>query len=68
MPPAPDRIQPADIAAALAPYAKEGISLGNLLRKFKDRIDKPGHISRSEWIQMVKQTAVYGPDKLLRPK
>jgi transcription initiation factor TFIIF subunit alpha len=65
---APDRIQPWEIAEALAPYAKEGISLGALLRKFQRRMNGPGNITKTEWIQMVKANAVYGPDKLLRPK
>jgi transcription initiation factor TFIIF subunit alpha len=66
--PGPDRIQPREIAEALAPYAKEGISLSNLMKMFQKRIGKPGNITKSEWIQMVKAHAVYGPDKLLRPK
>ncbi|KAK4236371.1 hypothetical protein C8A03DRAFT_16981 [Achaetomium macrosporum] len=65
---APDRIQPWEIAEALAPYAKEGISLGALLRKFQKRMNGPGNITKTEWIQMVKANAIYGPDKLLRPK
>ncbi|KAK4126286.1 Rap30/74 interaction domain-containing protein [Parathielavia appendiculata] len=64
----PDRIQPREIAEALAPYAKEGISLSNLMKMFQKRIGKPGNITKSEWIQMVKAHAVYGADKLLRPK
>ncbi len=66
---ASDRIQPHEIAEALAPYAKEGISLSNLMRVFQKRINKPGNITKSEWIQMVKAHAVYhNTDKLLRPK
>ncbi|KAK4151339.1 hypothetical protein C8A00DRAFT_17235 [Chaetomidium leptoderma] len=64
----PERIQPREIAEALAPYAKEGISLSNLLAVFQKRINKPGHITKSEWIQMVKAHAVFGADKRLRPK
>ncbi|KAL2015382.1 hypothetical protein VTK56DRAFT_5552 [Thermocarpiscus australiensis] len=63
-----DRIQPSEIVEALAPHAKEGITLGNLLRKFHNRMGKPGNTTKAEWIQMVKAHAVYGPDKLLRPK
>jgi transcription initiation factor TFIIF subunit alpha len=67
-PPPGDRIQPREIAEALAPYAKEGITLSNLMKMFQRRINKPGNTTKSEWIQMVKAHAVYGADKLLRPK
>lgn len=63
-----DKIQPSEIIEALAPYAESGISLGNLLRKFLPRMNKPGTITKGAWLQMVKVHAVYGPDKLLRPK
>lgn len=66
--PAPDRIQPQEIIDTLAQYAKEGITLSNLMKVFQRRINKPGNITKSEWIQMVKAHAVYGQDKLLRPK
>jgi transcription initiation factor TFIIF subunit alpha len=65
---ATDVIQPREIAEALAPYAKEGISLSNLMKKFQGRVNKPGNINTSQWVQMVKAHGVYGPDKLLRPK
>lgn len=65
---APDRIQPSEIVAALAPYGEEGITLPDLLTKFRTRIDKPGSSTKNEWIQMVKSHAVYGPDRRLRPK
>jgi len=35
---------------------------------FANRIDKPGHITKKEWISMVKSNAAFGPDKLMRPK
>jgi transcription initiation factor TFIIF subunit alpha len=38
------------------------------MKMFQKRIGKPGNITKSEWIQMVKAHAVYGADKLLRPK
>ncbi len=67
--PTGDRIQSQEIADAIAPYAQEGISLSNLLRMFQKRINKPGNVTKSEWLQMVKAHAVFGPvDKLLRPK
>ncbi|KAL2159883.1 hypothetical protein VTH06DRAFT_2016 [Thermothelomyces fergusii] len=65
---ATDIITAKEIADALAPYAKEGISLSNLMKKFQGRVNKPGNITTSQWIQMVKAHGVYGPDKLLRPK
>ncbi|KAL2189590.1 Rap30/74 interaction domain-containing protein [Thermothelomyces heterothallicus CBS 203.75] len=65
---APDIITAKEIADALAPYAKEGISLSNLMKKFQGRVNKPGNINTSQWVQMVKAHGVYGPDKLLRPK
>jgi len=65
---APDIITAKEIADALAPYAKEGISLSNLLKKFSGRVNKPGNINTSQWVQMVKAHGVYGSDKLLRPK
>ncbi|KAK3391078.1 hypothetical protein B0H63DRAFT_520272 [Podospora didyma] len=60
------RIEASEIVQALAAHAHEGISLGNLLRKFVSRIDKP--TTKVEWIALVKQNAEFGPDKLLRPK
>lgn len=65
---ATDIITAKEIADALAPYAKEGISLSNLMKKFQGRVNKPGNINTHQWIQMVKACGVYGPDKLLRPK
>jgi transcription initiation factor TFIIF subunit alpha len=38
------------------------------MKKFHGRVNKPGTITSSQWAQMVKAYAVYGPDKLLRPK
>ncbi|KXX80267.1 Transcription initiation factor IIF subunit alpha [Madurella mycetomatis] len=69
-PPAGDnRIQPSEIVESLAPYAEEGITLGDLLRKFHNRINRPGGTTKSEWIQMVKAQSVYDTkSKLLRPK
>lgn len=44
----------------------EGISLGNLLRKFAARVDK-GATTKIEWMAMVKKIATLGSDKLLHP-
>ncbi|KAL1840583.1 hypothetical protein VTJ49DRAFT_315 [Mycothermus thermophilus] len=65
---APDKIQPKEIADAIATHAKDGIALSALFQMFQKRINKPGHMTKTEWIQWVKNYAVYGPDKLLRPK
>lgn len=63
------KIQPSEIIQSLAPYAKDGIKLGDLLRKFRGRIDRPGGTTKSEWIQMVKAQSVFDTkSKLLRPK
>ena len=57
-----------EIIQAIAAQSN-GITLGNLLRMFNDRIDKPGSTTKGEWIQMVKSNADYNAqDKLLRPK
>ncbi len=49
----------------------EGIGVGALLRQFGTRIgDNPGQTSRTDWIKLVKQVAVFGAngDKRLRLK
>ncbi|KAL2120565.1 hypothetical protein VTJ04DRAFT_4592 [Mycothermus thermophilus] len=65
---APDKITPKEIADAINQHAKDGISLSALFQMFQKRINKPGHMSKTEWIQWVKSYAVYGPDKKLKPK
>ncbi|KAK4231272.1 putative transcription initiation factor IIF subunit alpha [Podospora fimiseda] len=62
-----ERVTAADVVATLARYPA-GISLGNLIRLFSGRVDTPGHLSKKEWISLVKANALFGPDKLLRPK
>ncbi len=47
---------------------KDGISLANMLRKFADRVNKPGGTTRADFFLMVRTNAEYGADKLLRPK
>ncbi|KAH8889641.1 Rap30/74 interaction domain-containing protein [Thozetella sp. PMI_491] len=61
-----DRIQAAEIVQAI--NAQNGISLTKLFEMFKHRIDTPGNLSKKEWVALVRQNGVYGPDKLLRPK
>ncbi|KAK0714992.1 hypothetical protein B0H67DRAFT_579701 [Lasiosphaeris hirsuta] len=56
-----------EIVAAMKTHP-DGITLGNLLRKFLGRIAPTGITTKAEWIQLVKQNSDWGPDKLLRPK
>jgi len=67
-PPAPvKRVEASEIVEAVNAHP-EGITLGALMRKFITRIDRPGSTTKSEWIQMVRQNANFGNDRLLRPK
>ncbi|KAF6825460.1 transcription initiation factor IIF subunit alpha [Colletotrichum plurivorum] len=51
------------------PELPNGISIGNLMRKFQSRIgDGPGQIDRKQWITLVRENCAYGPDKVLRRK
>lgn len=59
-----DRVEAWEIVQAVA--AHQPISLGNLLRKFLHRIDKPGTTTKTEWIHLVRQNAEFGLDKNLR--
>ncbi|KAK0629966.1 hypothetical protein B0T17DRAFT_490606, partial [Bombardia bombarda] len=62
------KIELREIAEAIG-AAENGIGLSDLLRKFHGRIDRPGTITRAEWIQLIKLCAEFGPaDKLLRLK
>lgn len=61
-------IEASEIVAALPPLPA-GISIGNLMKVFMSRVgDNPGQMPRKDWIKLVKENAVYGPDKLLRRK
>jgi transcription initiation factor TFIIF subunit alpha len=62
------RIEASEITQAIAERGDGGISLGDLLRVFVHRLNQPGSTTKSEWLTLVKQNAVYGPDKLLRPR
>ncbi|KAK0643532.1 hypothetical protein B0T16DRAFT_459669 [Cercophora newfieldiana] len=62
------RIEAAEIIQAIDAHPN-GITLGDLLRKFVSRIDRPGMMNKGEWIQLVKQNSVFNAtDRLLRPK
>ncbi|TDZ35783.1 Transcription initiation factor IIF subunit alpha [Colletotrichum spinosum] len=57
-----------EIIAAL-PELPNGISIGNLMRKFQSRIGEgPGKMERKDWIKLVRENCAYGPDKVLRRK
>ncbi|KAK0619831.1 hypothetical protein B0T14DRAFT_519981 [Immersiella caudata] len=62
------RIEASEIIQALNAHPN-GITLGDLLRKFLGRIDRPGMMTKQEWIQLVKQNSTFSAaDRLLRPK
>ncbi|GAW20737.1 hypothetical protein ANO14919_102480 [Xylariales sp. No.14919] len=57
-----------EILDALPPLPS-GVTIGGLLKMFDNRVDKEGHLSRKEWLQLVKENAVFSQsDKLLRRK
>ncbi|KAI0465976.1 hypothetical protein F4859DRAFT_338778 [Xylaria cf. heliscus] len=57
-----------EILDALPPLPG-GITIGVLLKMFDNRVDKEGHLTRKEWLQLVKENAVFNQsDKLLRRK
>jgi hypothetical protein len=62
-----DRIQPSEVRDVINAHP-DGIKIADLLKKFDKRIDKDGHMTRSEWLQLVRQYGTWGTDKLLRPK
>ncbi|KAI5866472.1 Rap30/74 interaction domain-containing protein [Durotheca rogersii] len=61
-------ITPQEIVDALPPLP-EGITIGALLKRFHDRVEKPGCMSRKEWLKLVKENANFNTvEKLLRRK
>ncbi|KAI1302750.1 hypothetical protein F5Y03DRAFT_360887 [Xylaria venustula] len=57
-----------EILDALPPLPN-GITIGGLLKMFDNRVDKEGHLSRKEWLQLVKENTVFSQnEKLLRRK
>ncbi|KAI1491238.1 hypothetical protein F5X96DRAFT_632140 [Biscogniauxia mediterranea] len=61
-------ITPQEIVDALPPLPG-GVTIGGLLKVFQDRIDKPGCMSRKDWIKLVKENANFNSaEKLLRRK
>ncbi|KAI1805933.1 Rap30/74 interaction domain-containing protein [Daldinia bambusicola] len=57
-----------EIIDALPPLP-EGITIGILLKKFQDRVDKPGCMQRKDWLKLVKENANFSTaEKLLRRK
>ncbi|KAI1414789.1 Rap30/74 interaction domain-containing protein [Hypoxylon sp. FL1857] len=63
-----DPITHQEIIDALPPRP-EGITIGALLRRFQHRLDKPGYMSRKDWLKLVKENADFSTvDRLLRRK
>ncbi|KAI8945092.1 hypothetical protein F4801DRAFT_569523 [Xylaria longipes] len=57
-----------EILDALPPLPN-GITIVGLLKMFDNRVDKEGHLTRKEWLQLVKENTVFSQaDKLLRRK
>ncbi|TPX15010.1 uncharacterized protein E0L32_004840 [Thyridium curvatum] len=66
-PPLP--VQASEIVNALIAAQPDGIQIGSLLRQFGNRVgDAPGQMPRKDWIKLVKDNAVLGEDRMLRPK
>ncbi|XXG94832.1 hypothetical protein Hte_001091 [Hypoxylon texense] len=54
-----------EIIDALPPLP-QGTTIVHLLRKFQDRIDKPGYMPRKEWLKLVRENAQFrSADKML---
>ncbi|KAI1382372.1 Rap30/74 interaction domain-containing protein [Hypoxylon crocopeplum] len=63
-----DPITPQEIIDALPPLP-QGITIGVLLKRFQDRLDRPGCMSRKDWLKLVKENANFNTtEKLLRRK
>ncbi|KAI0482150.1 Rap30/74 interaction domain-containing protein [Xylariaceae sp. FL0804] len=59
---------PQEIVDALPPLP-HGVTVGNLLKVFQDRIDKPGYMPRDVWLKIVGKAADFNQkEKLLRRK
>lgn len=57
-----------EILDALPPLPN-GITIGGLLKMFDNRVDKDGHLTRKEWLGLVKENTIFTQsDKLLRRK
>ncbi|RDW64058.1 hypothetical protein BP5796_10560 [Coleophoma crateriformis] len=61
---------PLQVSEVIAAIPSTGTSITDLMKKFAGRVgDKKGEqTDKKEFIKMVKENSVYGPDKLLRPK
>lgn len=63
-----DPITAQEIIDALPPLP-QGITIVLLLKKFQDRLDKPGFMQRKDWLKLVKENANFNTaEKLLRRK
>ncbi|KAG7429015.1 Transcription initiation factor IIF subunit alpha [Fusarium oxysporum f. sp. raphani] len=62
--PGASAVEPSEI---LDKIPAEGITVNELIKLFNHRLgDRPGQMSKTEWIQLVKKLCDYGPDKRLR--
>ncbi|CVK93082.1 related to transcription initiation factor TFIIF large subunit [Fusarium mangiferae] len=62
--PGTSAVEPSEI---LDKIPAEGITVNELIKLFNHRLgDRPGQMSKTEWIQLVKKLCDYGPDKRLR--
>lgn len=60
------RVEASEILERVPP---EGIAINELIQLFQGRLgDRPGQMPKQEWINMVKNLCVRGPDKRLRRK
>ncbi|OTB06034.1 hypothetical protein M426DRAFT_319401 [Hypoxylon sp. CI-4A] len=67
-PPPKGPITPQEIIDCLPPLPA-GIAISVLIKRFQDRVDKPGGVSRQEWLNMVKANCNYdAAEKVLRRK
>lgn len=59
---------PQEIIDALPPLP-EGITVGLLMRRFQDRVERPGYMPRKVWLRMVRENAHFSSaEKMLRRK
>jgi len=65
----PQRTGPVSAQEIAAAIPASGIAIGNLMKHFVGRVgDGRGMTDKKEFIRLVKENSLYGPDKLLRPK
>ncbi|KAI0889779.1 Rap30/74 interaction domain-containing protein [Annulohypoxylon maeteangense] len=62
-----DVITSQEIIDALPPLP-QGVTIGVFIKRFQNRIDRPGCMPKRDWIRLVRTHTDYGTDKLLRRK